>query len=100
MEALHSLTSTISAWAPGSVVATPPKRDPAKTTGPVENAAEGQSNTDMAASSGDAKSVNTSLTKLFNKSPLDLQNALAHDCPRVAANPPGRHLPGRQKLSL
>ena len=68
--------------------------------GPVENAAGGQSETtDTAASIGDAKNVKTSLTKLFNKSPLDLQNALAHDCPRGAADPPGRQHPGRQKLS-
>ena len=81
------------------MVAATPKRDPAKTTGPVENAAEGQSNTDMAASSGDAKSVNTSLTKLFNKSPFDLQYALDHDCPKEAAEIPGRQHPGRQRLS-
>ena len=80
------------------MVATTPKRDPANTTGPVENAAEGQSNTDMAASSGDAKNVNTSLTKLFNERPCDLQCALDHDCPKEAAKTPGRQHPGRQRL--
>ena len=68
--------------------------------GPVENAAGSQSETtDMAANSGDAKNVKTSLTRLFNKSPLDLRNALDHDCPKGAADLPGRQHPGRRKLS-
>ena len=80
------------------MVASTPKRDPANTTGPVENAAEGQSNTDMAASSGDAKNVNRSLTELFNETTCYLQRALDHDCPKEAAETLGRQHLRRQRL--